>query len=494
MPKDQDSLKIKLYEYLKQRGIDEESDAYLKNLIEQGYCFGISVCRGAMRITGKLAWWQDATTHISTWDDMPASLEQTIHLQDENDVNGTKLKTVFENLIHFIVFQHATPESFPFYEQRDQSTFLLPGGPFELLDSNNHLITIKNNHRIAGHFSKEDLIRSLSGDKIKKVLESNICLVHSQGSEIGHTCELAYSSTTKKWSFFDPNYESGEAKEFTTLDELVDEMILIQGHDIAFDLACVHPLEETPFLDFDELIKNSPEKLIEGNGFRTMLGFLPNKIPQLLENLERKGVLSSLNLARPEDEDGNTLLTILVFGNNLEMVKLFLDYHADPNVMNKFGATPLMIAAQYGLTDMVIELLNHKANPDLVISPYLSVLFDFAKEKNREEEVQDFFKLHHGETDPKFTALHLAVFFGNTDIVSTLLPQTSPVDLDYMIEMAQALDHGDIVSILQSKKQEMDKIKKPEVGSIHTFFGQQPNAVTPQTEEEENQVSEKKPM
>lgn len=53
-------------------------------------------------------------------------------------------------------------------------------------------------------------------------------------------------------------------------------------------------------------------------------------------------------------------------GPPLEMVRLLLDYHADPNLKNARGGTPLHTAARGGSKDVVDLLLERGANPNAI--------------------------------------------------------------------------------------------------------------------------------
>ena len=59
-------------------------------------------------------------------------------------------------------------------------------------------------------------------------------------------------------------------------------------------------------------------------------------------------------------------LAIASAENHDSAVTALLDAGADPNRKNDLGRTALMFASSYGYTDIVSQLLDHKANPDIV--------------------------------------------------------------------------------------------------------------------------------
>ena len=72
-------------------------------------------------------------------------------------------------------------------------------GLFLLLNEKDEIIRIKRNHRVAGHFAASQLKRTLQDKATKRMIQTNICLLHS----IRHACELSY--VNKKWYFYNPN-------------------------------------------------------------------------------------------------------------------------------------------------------------------------------------------------------------------------------------------------------------------------------------------------
>lgn len=66
-----------------------------------------------------------------------------------------------------------------------------------------------------------------------------------------------------------------------------------------------------------------------------------------------------------KDRYGDTALIVAVrTRENLELVKLFLEYGADPNASDKKGWTPLHIASLFGHRDIAKLLLDRGAIVD----------------------------------------------------------------------------------------------------------------------------------
>lgn len=82
-------------------------------------------------------------------------------------------------------------------------------------------------------------------------------------------------------------------------------------------------------------------------------------------NGEQKGlsVAGSKGISKIYQKSENLILVIK--NNSLNMVKTALIGEADPNYLSFTGERPLVVAAHYGSTEIVEELLRYGANPEL---------------------------------------------------------------------------------------------------------------------------------
>lgn len=120
------------------------------------------------------------------------------------------------------------------------------------------------------------------------------------------------------------------------------------------------------------------------------------------------------------DKFGRTPLTLAAAYLNLEEVKDLLDYGANVNMANDAGRTPLFYAAQHGRTNVTKILLEHGANPNMkdnVGNIPLEEVGDNADEAK--------LLLDHGADPniktPEGTPLGQAVAAGYIDVVKILL-------------------------------------------------------------------------
>ena len=114
-------------------------------------------------------------------------------------------------------------------------------------------------------------------------------------------------------------------------------------------------------------------------------GWTPLKVAVSMGNAEIVQILlshgASTSLSCP--------LLLACLNENIEIVKLFLQYNANPNISDGKGWTPLMISAQQGNLEIVKLLLEHGANKE-------------------------------AETSDGWTALNAAIQNNNLDVVGLL--------------------------------------------------------------------------
>lgn len=107
---------------------------------------------------------------------------------------------------------------------------------------------------------------------------------------------------------------------------------------------------------------------------------IAEKILKIVKGLIKAG--TNPDLVNPNDH--NNLLHYAVIANDLECVKLLIKYGAKINDVNFDGNSPLHLAAQNGLTDIVSFLLSKKANISLVNNTDKTAL-QLATEANKAE-------------------------------------------------------------------------------------------------------------
>ncbi|EKD82554.1 MAG: hypothetical protein ACD_39C01219G0002 [uncultured bacterium] len=127
-----------------------------------------------------------------------------------------------------------------------------------------------------------------------------------------------------------------------------------------------------------------------------------------------------------EPENLNTGLHLAVENNMLEVVKKLVKKKADVNMENRFGYTPMHLAASKGFTEIVTALLEYC--PDLF----------------------------HANNAKGYTALHLAIIYDNPEIVGMLMkvgddPYDKTKDDENAFELAERMGRDDIVRILKEE-------------------------------------------
>ncbi|XP_052802681.1 rabankyrin-5-like isoform X2 [Mya arenaria] len=138
-----------------------------------------------------------------------------------------------------------------------------------------------------------------------------------------------------------------------------------------------------------------------------------------------------------EPDSGDSVLHSAAWASN-EKAAIFLATHgARPNLANNKGETPLHIACEKGLTELVKILLDKGGNPNAQTKKVESSMSGLPSEF-----------LPEGETTPvsQQTPLHLALLNGHSDIVN--------VFLQFKLEAAQSTENNKIIPNFNVKDSE----------------------------------------
>ncbi|CAB1330540.1 unnamed protein product, partial [Coregonus sp. 'balchen'] len=92
-----------------------------------------------------------------------------------------------------------------------------------------------------------------------------------------------------------------------------------------------------------------------------------------IEKMVRLGVPNLINLTEPNE--GNAAMHLASVANDTDMVRFLLSQGAHPNVQDKKGRTPVILAAQLGHDNMVALLAKNHANMDVVDTEGKGTLF-----------------------------------------------------------------------------------------------------------------------
>ncbi|KAG7453785.1 ankyrin repeat and EF-hand domain-containing protein 1, partial [Solea senegalensis] len=92
-----------------------------------------------------------------------------------------------------------------------------------------------------------------------------------------------------------------------------------------------------------------------------------------IEKMVKLGVESVINLTEPQD--GTGVLHVAVSANNQDLVSFLLSQGADPNIQDKKGRTPVMLAAELGNDTIVAVLAQSRADLRLQDAEGKGVLF-----------------------------------------------------------------------------------------------------------------------
>jgi len=118
------------------------------------------------------------------------------------------------------------------------------------------------------------------------------------------------------------------------------------------------------FLSRVNLIRDAERMIIPEASFRELLSSrIEHEDEEAVENIAR---LKPELLVTPS-ATGSLPLGEAIGANNMALVESLLEYHADPNLADKTGRTPMMIAIDYEIEDAIPLLLKYGARPDVLV-------------------------------------------------------------------------------------------------------------------------------
>lgn len=172
---------------------------------------------------------------------------------------------------------------------------------------------------------------------------------------------------------------------------------------------------------------------------------------------------------------GKTALFTAALNGHVKVVEQLLLGKAEPNKVDSFGTTPLSMAAYGGHLAVLDKLIEYKAILDVSSPMSMVTLLNVALQKNRTDQIKKLFqdkKIDESQRVDGFTPFHIAIYFGHTSIVKSLIAAGCDIHKKTegnisALELALAMGHADVVEILQNKlrvEQEAKVSVKTEAG------------------------------
>jgi len=303
--------------------LKQENEAFIQQFKKDltiGYCFGLSLCDGAMDHIGKLHWWKHVLVELHNWDKTQKSLDTEITLPDSENSKPITRRKLFELALNYIIpSQASVKESYKKFMPTgiSQRSILKPDARvidaynkqlerrqsyFEIIDKKGDIQTIKINKSIAGYFTADNLDLLISAQTI----QGTICLLHSGN----HAMRLKYDGIN--WILYDPNYPHNniQSMHFTGDKHAVMKEIFarFKTHSISVEFAAFNPDKEFDFSAYDQLIRESPDTLLKEQGLHIIAKKTPEYLPEIIklaDNTEqglkiRSALIKALQLKEPD--------------------------------------------------------------------------------------------------------------------------------------------------------------------------------------------------
>lgn len=391
-----------------------------------------------------------------------------------------EIPAFFEGLIQYQItykFRHLYPkENLPCKQDAEKATQLA------LCEVLEELGIFKFEERISGTYTLKDLeyffYQFKSKAEFYKISE-NIALVLNSGN---HTITVGYNRLENEWIFIDGGLSTLETIYFdaNTLDIAKEVMSALTENDYAIFSTEIWMLksEKNVVLKlistwrsekyWQEMHLITSEKANHKDSYNSTWLYVAcaNEDLQRVQTLLTQST-THINLG---NLNGQTPLHFASACGHSEIVKELLNKNANPNVLLDSGATPLYLAAQYGHKDVIALLLANKAHPNLTCVKGQSPLY-IAVQNNHIETVKMLLE-HNADPnlcwDGDISPLFIAAEDGHLDIVKLLLSQDNidiNIPCNYVLEestsetsftakeIARHMGHDDIVKYLEEFEQ-----------------------------------------
>lgn len=293
----------------------------LKKHVESGMCLGFSICHTLMDDNNKLEWWEASLKLVCDWSG--ENLDERVFLPDCDE--AITRREVFERVLNYIYFTQASSAYFKPNETK-QHTILKSdekgstNAVLDYIDSKGVVKNIIKHAAFSGSFTIEQLEKILKPNLKKNI----ISLAHSNIEQ--HAIRIGKH---RKYILYDPNYSHSSSKlpwskylfnlsdvpiiseypiykEFDTLNEMLQELIKIQGSSLAIELASFDPNVSIDLDYYHSLLKNIPHLLIKNHGLTHMVMYNPDELMQVIQSAQpmyasdiRKEIGLSLSSIKP---------------------------------------------------------------------------------------------------------------------------------------------------------------------------------------------------
>lgn len=428
-----------------------EFPAYFKELakkLPEGMCMGFSICHDLMDEESELEWWEGALRLVADWKNEP--LENEIILANKKKSTRSQL---FERVFNYIYFPQPGSLSSFSIDNMSQTTLLKPieskslqtHYTLDYLDRKGHIKTIQKNVVIAGSFTIEQLEKILKPNLREKILG----VAHSKFKQ--HVVRIGKKN--KEFILYNANYDHTTPfswlnylpivnfsktppiyKKFKSLNEMLKELITIQGDCLGIELASFNSDEIFDMSYYDELVSTSPHLLIKDGGLHHIALYNPTLCKTIIAKTPSSAILKStlaVELERPTYGAKNTGFHYILryVSEVMDEILLLAEHKSDKNIRQ---ALVNNLLSQNLNDDTYLHLLAHTPK---ILQKFLSL----AEDKEGTDIRQKLPKALSLQNDDGWTGLH-EIAYHSPDALSNILRWASDVEgVEFRQELANAL-------------------------------------------------------
>ncbi len=373
---------------------------------DSGICFGLSHM-GLQAILSK---------DLNTFDERLKSIAQDIrngYTLTERDRNSLRITNFLDGVeIYFQSREHPElfePDKVPKTQRDKISTATAPLVISLEIEKQGGLEECAS---FSGVYNNEELTDYFQSLK-KSIENSDPPYKNPVAFELGnvnHSISVGYDPIEKKWIFIDAN------------------SLPIQYLDNDADIAkaVIGGFANDPKLDEKVIFSTTAYATHENKDSFSKI------MSQWIESSSWKKLHEvSTEKLNTQDQSGGSWLYSTAKTGDYDVVKELLEKKADPNINNEQKVTPLFIAIQEGQLDIVKELLRHKAEPNTINIENVTPLHS-AVQLNELDILKELLSNNANPNqvmDSGITLLHIAVYKGQLEIIKELLSNNANPNL-----------------------------------------------------------------
>lgn len=241
----------------------------------RGHCEALSIVQAAMNALGYRQWWNNVLVTLATTD--VKQIDAPVQIPGSRSDKPVPLKNVAQRVLDYVLPQQVIGHDHSDSYCKNVTDRLDPAKKlFNVVDEKGQVKTIQHRAKIAGYFTEEQLMACFD----ENMVADTICLVRNRDHSIN------VHNDKQDWYVYDPNYDHASLKTINKLcktkQEIVKELLTIQGNSISLEVATFDPQKKLSFPEYDKLIESDAVNLLREDGLLVLAVDAPEYLEKII--------------------------------------------------------------------------------------------------------------------------------------------------------------------------------------------------------------------